>query len=94
MDFANIGFKNYMILSYMTSWIRSLALRLLNYKEHDLTFWHSQASHLAAGLLALGVYAAIRSALEKWQNARREDVRRTDVEVKESSEKTLAATTT
>lgn len=89
MDFPTVGFKDYLITSYMTSWIHSLALRLLNYKAHDLTFWESQASHLAAGLVALVIYAAIRSAIWKWQVDRKEDAMRRDVEAKESSEKIL-----
>lgn len=86
MPFENFTFKDYIITSYLTSWFRALALRLLGIKEYGLTFWQSQATHLVAGLVALGIYLAVQSAVAKRRSEKKVEKRMTDVEGNGSSQ--------
>jgi hypothetical protein len=86
MPFENLSFRDYIIASYLTSWLRALALCVFDTKEYNLTFWQSQATHLGAGLVALGIYLTIQSAIAKWHGGKEVEKRRVDIERNKSTQ--------
>lgn len=80
MPFESLTFKDYLITSYLTSWLRALTLRSLEIAEYDLTFWQSQTTNLVAGVTAFGMYTTSQSVLAKWRGSKEMEKRRVDVE--------------